>query len=100
MNTISLDITQLSFSLISISNSITDVFREKFIKNGQMIRLPSQYFFFLYPPGAADRHGFGTVDLDHLLDFPTPTFYPRVPVYLLPIQISHWKQTHTNWKQV
>lgn len=54
-----------------------------------MIRLPSQYFFFLSPPAAADRHGFGTADLDHLLDFPSPTFCPRVPVAALLIQISH-----------
>ena len=65
-----------------------------------MIRLPCQYFFFLSPPAAADRHDFGTADLDHLFDFPSPTFCPRVPVDILPIQISHWKQTHTNWKQI
>jgi hypothetical protein len=54
-----------------------------------MIGLPSQYFFFLSPPAVADRRGFGTADVDHLLDFPSPTFCPRVPVAGLPIQLSH-----------
>lgn len=65
-----------------------------------MIRLPSEYFSFLSPQAAADHHDFGTIGWDHVLDFPSPTFCPRVPVAGLPIQKYHWKQTQTNWKQV
>jgi hypothetical protein len=54
-----------------------------------MIRLPSEYFSFLSPQEAADHRGFGTAGLDHLLDFLPPTFCPRVPVAVLPIQKSH-----------